>query len=157
MAHFERILHPTDFSENGRAALPLLADVCAMSTHEDGPTVHVVHVLEPIISTTDFTWSGLDHNELEAKRLEAAEESLRAFVDGIQLRAREIVLDVIRGKSHEAIDHYAEEHDIELIVMATHGHTGLSHLLLGSTAELVVRTARCPVLTVKGSMSPDAA
>jgi len=157
MAHFERILHPTDFSENGRAALPLLAEMCAMSSHDDGPTVHVVHVLEPIVSTTDFTWSGLSHNELEAKRLEAAHEALREFVGGLQLRAREIVLDVIRGKNHDAIDHYAQTHEIELIVMATHGHTGLSHLLLGSTAELVVRTARCPVLTVKGPVPPDAA
>lgn len=157
MARFERILHPTDFSENGRAALPLLAEMCAMSPHDDGPTVHVVHVLEPIVSTTDFTWSGLSHNELEAKRLEAAVEALREFADGLQLRAREIVLDVIRGKNHEAIDHYAQTHEIELIVMATHGHTGLSHLLLGSTAELVVRTARCPVLTVKGPVHPDAA
>ena len=155
MAHFERILHPTDFSENGRAALPLLADVCAMCPIEDGPTVHVVHVLEPIISTTDFTWSGLSHNELEAKRLEAAQEALREFVDGLGLRARDVVTEVLRGKSHEAIDQYAERHDIDLIVMATHGHRGLSHLLLGSTAELVVRTARCPVLTVKGS-APDA-
>ena len=155
MARFERILHPTDFSENGRAALPLLADVCAMSPHEDGPVVHVVHVLEPIVSTTDFTWSGLSHNELEAKRLQAAQEALQEFADGLSLRARNLVLEVIRGKSHEAIDRYAKEHDIELIVMATHGHTGLSHLLLGSTAELVVRTARCPVLTVKGPVRSD--
>lgn len=154
MARFERILHPTDFSENGRAALPLLADVCAMSPIEGGPEVHVVHVLEPIISTTDFTWSGLSHNELEAKRMTAAREALEEFVGELELRAREVIVDVIRGKSHEAIDQYAEKHGIDLVVMATHGHTGLSHLLLGSTAELVVRTARCPVLTVKGITEP---
>ena len=150
MARFQRILHPTDFSDNGRAALPLLTDVCAMSPIEGGPVVHVVHVLEPIISTTDFTWSGLSHNELEAKRLSAAREALEEYVAELQLRANEVVVDVLRGKSHEAIDQYAKTHGIDLIVMATHGHTGLSHLLLGSTAELVVRTARCPVLTVKG-------
>lgn len=155
MAHFERILHPTDFSENGRAALPLLAELCSTSPLEEGPTVHVVHVLEPIVSTTDFTWSGLSHHELEAKRMQAAEDALAEFADGLSLRAREVVTDVVRGKSHEAIETYAEEHAVDLIVMATHGHTGLSHLLLGSTAELVVRTALRPVLTVKGLAKAD--
>lgn len=150
MTRFERILHPTDFSENGRAALPLLADVCAMSPAEDGPIVHVVHVLEPIVATTDFTWAGMNHTELEAKRAEAAREALGEFVDGLALRARSIEVEVIRGSRHEAICDYVRDHEIDLVVMATHGHTGLGHLLLGSTTERVVRTAPCPVLTIKG-------
>lgn len=155
MTRFERILHPTDFSENGRAALPLLADVCAMSPAEDGPIVHVVHVLEPIVATTDFTWAGMNHTELEAKRMEAAQEALREFADGLALRARGVEHEVIRGSRHEAIRDYVDDHEIDLVVMATHGHTGLGHLLLGSTTERVVRTAPCPVLTIKGQASDD--
>lgn len=156
MACFETILHPTDFSENGRVALPLLEELVRTSAVEGGARVHVIHVLEPMISTTDFTWAGLSHSELEEKRLEGAREALEEYVSELDVPRERIVSEVVRGKSHEAIADYAVQHDVDLVVMATHGHTGLSHLLLGSTAELVVRTCPCPVLTVKHPQSrPD--
>jgi nucleotide-binding universal stress UspA family protein len=57
--------------------------------------------------------------------------------------------DAIVGTPAMSIVEYAEGHDIDLIVMGTHGRGGMSHLLMGSVAERVVRTARCPVLTVR--------
>jgi nucleotide-binding universal stress UspA family protein len=53
------------------------------------------------------------------------------------------------GKPHQEILLEAEEKEIDLIVIATHGHTGVEHMLFGSTAERIVRNARCPVLTVR--------
>lgn len=149
MACFQCILHPTDFSENGRVALPLLKELVATSAVAGGARVHVLHVLEPMISTTDFTWAGLNHNELEERRMTGAREALDAYAAEIGVPSGQLVTAVVRGKSHEAIADYASAHGVDLVIMATHGHTGLSHLLLGSTAELVVRTAPCPVLTVK--------
>lgn len=145
-----RILHPTDFSALGRQALPLVCEYVELHR----AVLHVIHVLEPMVSTTDFTWAGLNHSDLEDKRLAGAQEALEHFVAEIGLPSDRLVSEVVRGKGHEAICDYAMEHAVDLIVMATHGHTGLSHLLLGSTTELVVRTAPCPVLTVKGG-SPD--
>lgn len=156
MACFKCILHPTDFSENGRVALPLLRELVATSAVEGGAHVHVIHVLEPMISTTDFTWAGLNHQELEERRMAGALEALQAYAGELDIAADRLVTKVIRGKSHEAIADYSTAHAVDLILMATHGHTGLSHLLLGSTAELVVRTAPCPVLTVK-SLPPHLA
>jgi nucleotide-binding universal stress UspA family protein len=57
--------------------------------------------------------------------------------------------DVISGFNAMAIVEYAQDHDIDLIVMGTHGRTGMAHLIIGSVAERVVRLAHCPVLTVR--------
>jgi nucleotide-binding universal stress UspA family protein len=62
------------------------------------------------------------------------------------LKVRPVVLN---DKPHEGIVSMAEEEKVDMIVMGTHGRTGVSHLLMGSTAEKVVRAASCPVLTVK--------
>jgi hypothetical protein len=59
--------------------------------------------------------------------------------------------DAVIGTPAWAIIEYAEAHDIDLIVMGTHGRGGMSHLLMGSVAERVVRTAPCPVLTVRSA------
>ena len=57
--------------------------------------------------------------------------------------------DVVRGDPDDAIVEYAREHGADLIVMGSHGHTGLRHLLMGSVAEHVLRHAPCPVLIVR--------
>ena len=140
-----RILHPTDFSELGQVALPYLEEMAKLY----GAEVHFLHVLEPLVATTDFTWTGLNQTDVESKREGAAQQALEEAVSATNLEPSQVRQAVERGKSHDVIRDYAEEHDIDLIVIATHGHTGLTHLLLGSTAEMVVRTARCPVLSVK--------
>ena len=65
-------------------------------------------------------------------------------IEGLDVHAR-----VARGVPYVAIVRYARAHDIDLVVLATHGRTGLSHALMGSVAEKVVQMAPCPVLTVK--------
>lgn len=60
-----------------------------------------------------------------------------------------VVPEVAEGTPFEEIVRFARDKDIDLIVMGTHGHTGLAHLFLGSVAEKVVRRAPCPVLTVR--------
>jgi nucleotide-binding universal stress UspA family protein len=62
---------------------------------------------------------------------------------------RKVVQAVVEGSPKVEIARYARTHEIDLIVLATHGRSGLAHVLIGSVAESVVRTARCPVLTVR--------
>ncbi len=145
MVQVRRILHPTDFSENGKVVLPHVCEY--VERHQ--AQLHVLHVLEPFLPATDFSWAGMDHAEIEARRESAAQEAMEAFLAALPVPRERMVGTVRRGKAHQVIADYAREFEIDLIIMATHGHTGLSHLLLGSTAELVVRTAPCPVLTVK--------
>ena len=77
-------------------------------------------------------------------QVEAAEKQLQVDLGPASTAIRHVTI----GFPIEEIMKYAGEHDIDLIVVGTHGHTGLSHLLLGSVAEKLVRLATCPVLTV---------
>lgn len=141
-----RLLFPTDFSENSQAALPLVHSLL-----EENPqaTLHVLHVIEPMVATADFGWSGLDLTDLEQRREDGARRALVEFAGELGLPPGRVEVALERGRGHEAICDYAAAHDIDLVAMATHGHSGLGHLLLGSTTEMVVRGAPCPVLTTR--------
>lgn len=138
------ILFPTDFSEHSRAAIPHLMHWRDLEEAE----LHLVHVLEVGAMLADFTWVDYAPRELQDQRVQRAEHDLQKLRDELGL-PESTALAVLHGAPFEEITQYAREHDIDLIVMATHGRTGLSHLLLGSTTERVVRHATCPVLTVR--------
>ena len=145
MSEIRRILFPTDFSENSKFAIPYVKEYARNNESE----IILMHVLEPLISTSDFTWAGLNFAEVENKRGDTIEnymeEMLQEFRSvGLTIRSR-----LVHGKSHELICSVALEENVDLIILSTHGHRGLTHLLMGSTAEMVVRTAPCPVLTIK--------
>ena len=70
---------------------------------------------------------------------------MKEFVDRPK---EEATYAVVEGKSHEEIKNYAEKKRIDLIIMTNHGMGALEHMLIGSTAERVVRVAKCPVLTI---------
>src|SRR5262249_1142162 len=115
-----------------------------------GATIDVLHVADNVLarglSTEGFIAS---HPELQRELEEAAKQALAAFVtdeDRTGLGARSIV----RASSSPAlaIVEYARRNDIDLIIMGTHGRGPMAHLIMGSVAERVVRTAPCPVLTV---------
>ena len=140
----KQILFPTDFSEHSRAAIPHLLHWQKL----EGAQVHLVHVLESGAMLSDFTWVDYAPRDLQEQRIARAHQDLVAWRDELGLPAS-TPIEVLQGAPFEEITLYAREHDVDLIVMATHGRTGLSHLLVGSTAERVVRHAPCPVLTVR--------
>ena len=148
MITIRKILFPTDFSDNSRLAIPFVREYTQTFSAE----IHVLHVLEPMVTTTDFTWAGLNFAELEEKRRAGAREAMTQLVEELGLPAEQVVTAVERGKTYEVVRQYVGGHEIDLVILSTHGHRGLTHLLLGSTAEMVVRTAPCPVLTVKSSL-----
>ena len=79
----------------------------------------------------------------------AAEKSLAGVLDPKWAEGRTVIHAVVEGSPKVEIIQYARKQNIDLIVIATHGRTGLPHVLMGSVAETVVRTAPCPVLTVR--------
>jgi nucleotide-binding universal stress UspA family protein len=138
---YDAILVPTDGSETATAALDHAADLAAV--HD--ASVHLLYVTEtPAIAPTPTAGRVLD--ELEEHGEEVVDEAA-ARLDG------RVHTAVARGPPHRAILDYASSSDIDLIVMGTHGRTGLSHALLGSVAERVVRLSEAPVLTIR---HPDA-
>jgi nucleotide-binding universal stress UspA family protein len=141
---YDGILVPTDGSETAAAALDHAVDLA----ERYGATLHLLHVVESaMIPPTPAGGEVLDR--------------LSAHGDSVVNEAREGVDDrvpvetaVAEGSPHRAILDYTADADIDLVVMGTHGRTGLQHALLGSVAERVVRLADVPVLTVR---HPDAA
>jgi len=133
-----KILYPTDFSAAGECALEMAASLA----RDRGATLLIGHVEEP-----PMVYGGVEfYYGIEGTREEIARR-LNEVVPADPTVACEHRL--IAGAPAAAIVELAEQENVDLIVMATHGRTGLTRVLMGSVAEEVVRKAKCPVLTVK--------
>ncbi len=138
MFAIHRILHPTDFSERSAHAFRL---ACALA-RDHGASVLVLHVKAPLV---------IYGEGLMAEPPPGYTEGLRAQLKSVQAHDPRVVLEhkLVEGEPAEEILRVAREAGCDLIVLGTHGRTGLRRLLMGSVAEVVVRKAECPVLTVK--------
>jgi universal stress protein A len=135
------ILHPTDFSDCSRYAFR----VAGMLAREQGARLVVLHVkltLGPLVAYGEAL------ADLEP---EGSPERLLEVLHRLRLSDPEVQVEhrLVEGQGADEILRRAEELGADLIVMGTHGRTGLGRLLMGSVAGEVVRNARCPVVTVK--------
>jgi len=140
------ILVATDFEEASAVALNYGRDLA----RSYGSTLHVVHAAENAMARYSGEGSLAVLPQLQSDLEEAARKRLADLVtdeDRTLLHAKAVLLTALG--TAEAIVDYAKEHHVDLIVMGTHGRRALAHLLMGSVAERVVRTAPCPVLTVR--------
>jgi len=144
---FTRILVPTDFSEPSDAAL----DYARALADKFGATLHLLHVIEPGYITgalSNEVFIGATPGDYEMLVTDAQAKFAHRVLPSDRARYR-TTTEVMTGPSADTIVDYAEVQHVDLIVMGTHGRTGLAHLLMGSVAEHVVRMAPCPVLTVR--------
>jgi nucleotide-binding universal stress UspA family protein len=144
---FTRILVPTDFSELSGVALEFgleLAERC-------GASLHLLHVIEdPLVAGAIPSEVYVpDVPALRAALVTEAEAQLAGLVPDRVRDALRVTTEVQVGKAAAVICETAATTPCDLIVMGTHGRTGVAHLFLGSVAEKVVRTAPCPVLTIR--------
>jgi nucleotide-binding universal stress UspA family protein len=145
MLEIERILVPIDFSAYSKEALKYAIPFARKFKAE----VILLHVVEPAIYPADFNFGQVGIPAIEDELRSKANEELQKLVDQeVKRRARSSVLIKV-GKPFLEIITTARDERIDLIIMATHGHSGIEHILFGSTAERVVRKAHCPVLTVR--------
>jgi len=145
----KRILVPVDFSAHSLQAL----DYAVELSKPFKASLMLIHVIEPIYYTVpDFAGgaAGALAGVLDEQRRAAKEQLLRLEQRYAQRRVRLRAL-LQTGMAYQAIADTAKQLRVDLIVMATHGRTGLTHLLMGSVAERVVRAASCPVLTLRSS------
>lgn len=148
---WNKIICPVDFSRISLEALDLAVELAQSC----GGTIVIVHVLEPIIAPTDFTFGPLTMTDVEDKLADRASESIKEIIPKLGISSERTEIKVARGIASQEIVKIAEETGADLIVMGTHGYTGVTHALLGSTAERVVRRAPCPVLTMKGKAANE--
>ena len=145
MIKIANVLVATDFGEASTAALAYAREFARAF----GAKLHVLHVVDNPMAYTGAEAVGVDFRGLLAELEAKAQASLDQIVtaeDRAQLRA---VTTIRTGNTpaYEIVSH-AKLANIDLIIMGTHGRGLMSHLLMGSVAEKVVRTAPCPVLTV---------
>ncbi len=142
---FADILIPTDGSEQAAAAIDVGVDI----TSNYDARLHALSVVEPIAMGVDFQ---------SADVFELLEEAAQSAVESVENNAAQASLSGIEtavkfGYPYREIHSYVDANDIDLIVMGTHGRSGLERYLLGSVTEKIVRTAAVPVLTVRSSNS----
>ena len=145
MRRFKKIVVPTDFSPCSRHAFEYVRSNSPEECAEQ--TILVTHVFEPPIYPAMFEGGALavpSYDDGTEQRIrEHLEELTRNELEGMQ--AQPVLL---HGQPATEVVGLAKREQADLIVIATHGHTGFRHLLLGSTAEQIVRQAECAVLTV---------
>jgi universal stress protein A len=140
-----QILAPTDFSEFSRQAI----DYAFELAQTFGAKLLLLHVIElPAYPIEGFVPPSIGTTLSEDLERQASLD-LAQVLPKAQDTKVEVIRLVVVGTPYRKIVEVAEEEKLDLIVMATHGRTGLSHLVMGSVAERVVRTAPCPVLTIR--------
>ena len=145
MIALKRILVATDFSETADAALRYGRALA----RNFGATLHVLHVAHDFSARMGDTFLAV-MPELVADVVKDAKRRLREQVVDNDSNPPPVVPVVITASAPAAaIVDYANDKEIDLIVIGTQGRGGVAHLMMGSVAERVVRTARCPVLTVR--------
>jgi nucleotide-binding universal stress UspA family protein len=142
MIEIQKILVPTDFSEYSQHAVKY-AVALAQSFKAK---LYVVHVWDQSIAvgpTETF------HTEIWVEAEKSEKERLNQVTQRLRTEGIDAEPVFVSGTAYIEIVKTAKELDVDLITLATHGRTGLSHLVFGSTAEKIIRLAPCPVLVVK--------
>jgi|WetSurMetagenome_2_1015567.scaffolds.fasta_scaffold35007_2 universal stress protein A len=141
----QSILVPIDFSIHSKNALKYAIPMAEQFKAK----LHLVYVVEPTIYPADLGFGQVVLPGVEDELREKGAEELQALIDKEIGGRVEATSSVRTGNPHHEILNEAEERGVDLIVVATHGHSGVEHMLFGSTADRIVRHAHCPVLTVR--------
>ncbi len=138
------ILCPTDFSDTANKAISYAAE---MALKYDA-TLHLVSVINEIHGFDSFQVLAITPNDIHEHMLKITQEKLDELTTNIKpsIPLHTVVLE---GHPSTEITRAAAEFDCDMIVIASHGRTGLEHILIGSVAESVTRHSHCPVLIVK--------
>ena len=145
MPPIRRILHPTDFSPASRPAFRKAVELAKASRAQ----LLVAHVLSPLPVMPDGYMPPNIWNELDRGQRATGQRQLNRLIANAKaagVRARGLLLDI--GVTHEKIVRLANARRVDMIVMGTHGRSGLTKAFLGSVASRVLTSSRCPVMTV---------
>ncbi|MEG8947155.1 universal stress protein [Rosettibacter firmus] len=145
MSMINKILIPIDFSDYSKNALKYAVEFAKHFNSQ----LYLIYVIEPVIYPADFSMGQVAIPSIDTDIKTRAEEELKNLAKTLIDPSLTVETIIKTGKPFVEINETAKEKDIDLIIIATHGHTGVEHLLFGSTAEKVVRKAPCPVLTLR--------
>ena len=147
MKRIRRILHPTDFSSASRAAF----DRALAMSRDSRAELMILHALAPIVPMMGEGYvPPQTYEAIDAAARQGAQRKLAALVARARKARVRVRGLVVEGSPHERIVRAAKRLRADLIVMGTHGRSGLARLFVGSVASRVVSAASCPVMTVRG-------
>ena len=141
------ILLPTDFSECGNYALSYATSLARTFR----ASIICVHVIEPIVPTVGYSGMAepLPLTDITEQLEDSAERELPRLAECEECAGLDVEELIVHGEAASEIVRVAKERQVDLIIISSHGRTGLGRIIFGSTAEAVVRHASCPVLVVK--------
>lgn len=139
------ILFPTDFSNGARAAM----DHAITLAKDYQAKLILIYVIQDITIAEWYIPSSLSVSDLVEDMQRSATQEMDKWVADVSVKVKDVEKMVVSGVPFVEIIRTAKEKNADLIVIGTHGRTGIDHMLFGSTAEKVVRKAGCPVLTVR--------
>ena len=141
----KKVLVPIDFSDYSKSALRYAVNFAKSFSAE----IILIYVVEPIIYPPDFSMGQIAMPTINTDWDNRAKEELDKLAKSENIGNGKVKTIIKTGKPFAEIIETAKEEDIDLIIIATHGHSGVEYILFGSTAEKVVRKAPCPVLTLR--------
>jgi len=147
MTQLKKILVPTDFSDHSERAAAYAVELAKRYEADEIHCIHVSDIPADLLATSAYYMTGPSEQFVEQVR-EEGRKSLEAFARK-NFKDRPVQTVFLEGRPFVEIIRYARENQIDLIVISTHGRSGIKHALFGSVAEQVVRKAPCPVLVVK--------
>jgi nucleotide-binding universal stress UspA family protein len=145
---YNNILVPLDGSTLAECVLP---HVESLVKGGQTKSVTFIRVVEPVYlpGGGEFAFSHLDHQKIEAEAFAQAQEYIKKVVDQSQYTGVNIQEKVIQGKVADSLSEYAEKNNVDLIVIATHGRSGISRWVWGSVADRILRSVHVPVLMIR--------
>ena len=150
MKRFERILLAVDFSDYSEVA----CEYALTLAKSFNSSLQVLHVINEPVDLRGFYVPHISFEQLEQEIETGAVKMLETFCNENLKGFTAFTTAVVTGVPYEEIIRVAAEQESSLIIIGTHGRTGLDHLIFGSTAERVVRSAPCPVMTIRLPVTP---
>jgi nucleotide-binding universal stress UspA family protein len=141
---FKKILVPTDFSEGSGTAAEWASQMV-----EAGGTILVCHVVDDVPLTYGYVGVAVPPADLRVRLAEEAAREMARSMSAPTPQGVTVDKRILHGNPFVSISQLAKDERVELIIMGTHGRTGLKHILIGSVTERVVRKAPCPVLVLR--------
>lgn len=140
-----KVLVPIDFSDYSKSALKYAVNFAKSFNAE----IILIYVVEPVIYPPDFSMGQIAMPSINTEWDDRAKEELQKLAKSEIVGSANVKTVIKTGKPFVEIIETAKEENVDLIIIATHGRSGVEHILFGSTAEKVVRKAPCPVLTLR--------
>jgi nucleotide-binding universal stress UspA family protein len=149
---YNKIMVPLDGSDLAECVMPHVEAIttgCKITNVVFVRVVNPIHLPVSVPAKGDFGFSENERHELEEQHKQTADTYLKQIVENTRLEGAVLGYEVLVGKVADTLAHWAEKNGVDLIVIASHGRSGISRWVMGSVADRVLRSACVPVLMIR--------